>query len=372
VLEQLDHGILIVTSNGEVLLANKLAITQLSESSALGIVHGRVHARAADDDHHLDDAIKDAANRGRRKLLMLGAPTPTPVAITPISTSGSPTSNPVLISLSRHTTELAMQFMSRAYGLTVAEASLLKDVYEQVSAKEMASRRGIAISTVRSHLISVRMKTGTASMRQLIQQIESLPPLPVSVPGNVPGFRNIDASLATVAATGTQSEQVKGLVDTIRRVADAEKTQAREMSLKSGSTVTLSDQVQTSEETTSTLSRLPLWVRSRVISVPLKVRLSIAGTGPSLAADLMDEIPPTVQLQLLEPIQSREVDNIVVVGLFPSGAARTVGFCEGASGPKLNVRAFDFWGLIDPDGSSGNWDSYRSECEVVLVALNPK
>jgi DNA-binding CsgD family transcriptional regulator len=43
--------------------------------------------------------------------------------------------------------------------------------------QEVASQQGVAISTVRSQISSIRSKTGAPSIRELVRQVAVLPPL---------------------------------------------------------------------------------------------------------------------------------------------------------------------------------------------------
>ena len=42
---------------------------------------------------------------------------------------------------------------------------------------EIASRAGVAVSTVRTQIGSIRSKTGATSIRELVRQVAVLPPL---------------------------------------------------------------------------------------------------------------------------------------------------------------------------------------------------
>jgi DNA-binding CsgD family transcriptional regulator len=72
---------------------------------------------------------------------------------------------------------LTVDFYARSHGLTGAEMNVLKRICAGMKPKEIAREAGIAISTVRSHICSIRIKTQTDSIRELINRVAVLPPI---------------------------------------------------------------------------------------------------------------------------------------------------------------------------------------------------
>ena len=72
---------------------------------------------------------------------------------------------------------LTVDFYARSHGLTGAEMTVLKHICGGMKPKEIARDQGVAISTVRSHICSIRIKTQTASIRDLINRVAVLPPI---------------------------------------------------------------------------------------------------------------------------------------------------------------------------------------------------
>jgi DNA-binding CsgD family transcriptional regulator len=62
-------------------------------------------------------------------------------------------------------------------GLTPAETRVLELLCAGVRPTEIAGRAGVAVSTVRTQIGSIRAKTGAASIRELVRQVAVLPPL---------------------------------------------------------------------------------------------------------------------------------------------------------------------------------------------------
>ncbi|RQP24465.1 hypothetical protein DZC73_14360 [Albitalea terrae] len=72
---------------------------------------------------------------------------------------------------------LTVDFYARSNGLTCAEALVLQRMCVGLKPKEVAKEQGVAISTVRSHICSIRTKTQTGSIRELLNRIAVLPPI---------------------------------------------------------------------------------------------------------------------------------------------------------------------------------------------------
>ena len=72
---------------------------------------------------------------------------------------------------------LTVDFYARSHGLTSAEMNVLKHICSGMKPKEIARDHGVAISTVRSHICSIRIKTQTDSIRELINRVAVLPPI---------------------------------------------------------------------------------------------------------------------------------------------------------------------------------------------------
>ena len=66
-------------------------------------------------------------------------------------------------------------------GLTQAEARVLEALCEGATPTEVAASLGVAVSTVRTQLATIRAKTGAAGIRQLVAGVANLPPVVCAV-----------------------------------------------------------------------------------------------------------------------------------------------------------------------------------------------
>ena len=74
-LDEVDHGLLVVSQSGRVLHINHLARLDVADDGhPLQLVGQQLRSRHPDDDGPLRDALADAAERGLRCMLTLGRP----------------------------------------------------------------------------------------------------------------------------------------------------------------------------------------------------------------------------------------------------------------------------------------------------------
>jgi DNA-binding CsgD family transcriptional regulator len=183
VLDEIDYGLLLVTAEGALRYANQLGLKELLDNGALQLAQGRVQARNGSDQGALQAALGDA-RRGLRRLVSathVGAQVC--VAVVPVG-GGDEGTEPLalLVFGKRQANEtLTVDFYARTHGLTGAELSVLKSMCAGAKPKEIARRQGVAISTVRSHICSIRIKTQTSSIRDLLGRVAVLPPITPAV-----------------------------------------------------------------------------------------------------------------------------------------------------------------------------------------------
>jgi len=178
VLEELDYGVVLLNASGRVLHCNLAARRGLDEEHPLMLSGNQLRCRDAKDSTPFNDALLAAENEGRRCLLPLG--------------EGELSSNVVVVPLNRNVTqaavllvlerrqlcgELATQWFALRYGLTPTETEVLKALSQGARPGSVAERQGVAISTVRTQIQSIRAKSGADSIGELLRQLAVLPPL---------------------------------------------------------------------------------------------------------------------------------------------------------------------------------------------------
>jgi len=200
-LDHVGRGMLLLSPGSQVLHANRLARSALSGGGhALMVEQGRLSARNARDHKLLADAIHAAAHKGLRRLLTLGRGAEAgaggdsaviTVAVLPIdghaaslSSGDSQThANAVLISLPQPSRgkDLAVQIFAREHGCTSAETAVLEALLGGQAPEAIAQHKKVQLCTVRTQIGQLRLKTGSHTIRELLDRVAALPPMMVVV-----------------------------------------------------------------------------------------------------------------------------------------------------------------------------------------------
>lgn len=90
-----------------------------------------------------------------------------------------PGSRHVLLMMSRHTiySELSVLGFARDHGLSNAEGHVLIGLCQGHAPAEIAVRQGVALTTVRTQIANIRIKTHSVSIRDVVQRVAQLPPM---------------------------------------------------------------------------------------------------------------------------------------------------------------------------------------------------
>jgi DNA-binding CsgD family transcriptional regulator len=179
-LDEVDYGIVLLDADARVQYVNHTARTEMNHDHPLQLIGLTLRARDTRDAVPLHHALDDASRRGLRRLLTIGrGEAQINVSIVPLRTSIDDQQAAALLVLGkRHVGGvLAVQAFARLHGLTSGETRVLLALCDGLPPIATATQHGVAISTVRSQIGSIRAKTGAASICDLIHKVASLPPL---------------------------------------------------------------------------------------------------------------------------------------------------------------------------------------------------
>jgi DNA-binding CsgD family transcriptional regulator len=178
-LNHIDYGIVALNADRCVSLANAAAYELLSQAHPLHIHAGQLCARHQADMPRLQRALEASATRGLRTLLALGPEERVCVAVVPLLLPQPGRQGTALLVLGRALSgeSLSAQWYARNHGLTLTECRVLGLLCVGAAPDEIARRQGVAVSTIRTQIGSIRAKTGTRSVGALIRQVLALPPL---------------------------------------------------------------------------------------------------------------------------------------------------------------------------------------------------
>lgn len=165
VLDHIDYGIACVDASGQLLHANRAA----------RVSWHRIHHEC----EALRSAIRAASTRGTRRLVEAGCPGwRFTVAVIPLG-EAQDGAVPVLLVLGRGSVceRLSSYWYGVTRGLTAAEQGVLEGIADGCSPKDIAERQSVSLSTVRSHIASLRGKTGNDTVYALLREMAQLPPM---------------------------------------------------------------------------------------------------------------------------------------------------------------------------------------------------
>ena len=184
-LDEIDYGMLLVNAEAQVLYVNHAARHEMDEEHPLQLLGHALRAHRPQDVAPLYDALA-AAQRGLRRLLTLGAGEHrVSVSVVPLPRAdGEPASDAavgkttlLVLGKRQMCAQLSVQGFARCMTLTPTETRVLELLCNGVRPTEIATRQGVAVSTVRTQIGSIRAKTGAGSIRELVRQVALLPPL---------------------------------------------------------------------------------------------------------------------------------------------------------------------------------------------------
>ncbi len=189
VLNEISHGILLVTEAAQVCFANRAALKALESTKALVLDRDRLVPSNPAENSTLIKALK-ACGSGKRSMMALQDAGDHGITIALVPLVGvadeHATSIRAMVVLGRrHAFDpLALQFYAKAHELTYSESNVLQRLCEGFSPGEISTRNKLADSTIRTHIRNLRQKTEARNIRDMVSQVMKMPPMASSF-GNV-------------------------------------------------------------------------------------------------------------------------------------------------------------------------------------------
>ena len=179
-LDEIDYGILVLGAQRKVVYCNQAALAHFKTISLLRVVGGELMASSARDAAALGAAVWAASAQGLRRMVLLGAVHDgLALAVVPGPRYPDTLGNRVLVMLPRRRLcqPLSTHGFARDHRLSATESQVLQLLCDGLGPAEIAGELGVAISTVRTHVVSIRGKTEVASVAELMQRVARLPPI---------------------------------------------------------------------------------------------------------------------------------------------------------------------------------------------------
>ncbi len=178
-VDELAHGVLLVTAQCRILHANQAARRELEHAAVLGSNWGELKVLMPADAKAFQNAMGKAV-AGKRSLIKLAAEgVDFTLAVVPLQRQpGVPCERMALV-LSRLGVSESGVFsaFARSHGLTQTEEQVLVYLCRCLSTPEIAVQMKVAVSTIRSHVRSLCAKTACSGVRELVNRVAILPPI---------------------------------------------------------------------------------------------------------------------------------------------------------------------------------------------------
>lgn len=190
VLDEIDHGLMLVTETGALCFANRQALRTCAAMGCMDFSAGLLQAVDPCNRPALRKAL-DLACRGHRAMLrlrhgqhsisvaavpLMNEP-PIPVPPDSLQTTAAPRMAMLQLSRPQACQTLSLEFFAREHRVTLAECNVLRGLCEGLTPAVIAQRSGVALSTVRTQISSMRQKVGAPTIGDLVRRISLLPPI---------------------------------------------------------------------------------------------------------------------------------------------------------------------------------------------------
>jgi DNA-binding CsgD family transcriptional regulator len=180
-LDEVDCGIALVCADGEVLHLNRRARQALRADAPLQVLAGTLRTARAQDLLRLHTTLHDATKRGLRRMLSVGdTPSRMVCALVPVA----PGMAALLLGRSDSGTMLSIECLAQLFGLTAAEARVLRALSRGVPPVDIAREHGVKLATVRTQIGALRHKTDTPTITALVRLVAGLPPMASALQGH--------------------------------------------------------------------------------------------------------------------------------------------------------------------------------------------
>lgn len=182
VLDEIDYGVVLIDAQRRIRHANHLARYELGTQRAMRSAGHMLRAGRPEQEEAMAQAVRGAAG-GHRSMADFGPPGQAlPLAFVPMNrpleqAPGSDCAILVVCGKRQVCESLTLQFFARSRKLSSGEEAVLQALCAGLKAEGIARQNGVCLSTVRSQISSIRQKTGTSSVRELVNRVSSLPPM---------------------------------------------------------------------------------------------------------------------------------------------------------------------------------------------------
>jgi DNA-binding CsgD family transcriptional regulator len=179
-LDVVDYGMLVITGGARLVYINQVARAELDDDHPFQLVGRDLRVRHMDDLAAWQNALSRTLRRGVQSLLTIGAAHGLGISVSLIPMAEPAVEPAALIIFGRRRVceDLSIEAYARQHDLTTAEARVLKLLSAGYRPNDIALVLGVRLSTVRTQIGSIRAKTCSRDIGQVLHRVARLPPLP--------------------------------------------------------------------------------------------------------------------------------------------------------------------------------------------------
>jgi DNA-binding CsgD family transcriptional regulator len=190
VFDQMSHGVVVISPYRRIFHANKAAHDAFDCQGVLYAHHNELRTLSPIDGKTLQTALTKASAGLRSLVKLSGSGIGLTLSVVPLlrparqhgATHPEGLCDRIALFFERAAicdTGMFI-FFARSQGLTPTEEQVLTLLCRSMSTPEIATELKIAVSTVRSHVRSLCIKTGSKGSRELVNRVATLPPVGVT------------------------------------------------------------------------------------------------------------------------------------------------------------------------------------------------
>ena len=185
--DQMSHAVVVISPHRHIYHANKAAHDAFDGHSVLYAHHNELRTFSPIDGKTLQAALTKASTGLRSLVKLSGSGMDLTLSVMPLlrpveeyeATNSESVCDRIALFFERAAicdTGMFI-FFARSQGLTPTEEQVLTLLCRTMSTPDIAVELKIAVSTVRSHVRSLCIKTGSKGSRELVSRVATLPPV---------------------------------------------------------------------------------------------------------------------------------------------------------------------------------------------------
>ena len=182
-MDAIECALIACEADGTVVYLNRAARREVGAGRALRIAGGTLQVDDGGGEL-LRQAISDAATRGIRRLLWVGAgASRVMVATMPVDSRDAAAGRRMLVLLGRRSlcSPLGLEMLALRHGLTIAEKRVLSALIDTREPRQIACDHGVQLSTVRTQIQAIRDKFGARNVDELLLRVAQVPAVAASL-----------------------------------------------------------------------------------------------------------------------------------------------------------------------------------------------